>query len=87
MNPDSQPPRSLLHRPVAEQLHRDYSFQFSANARLPLVAGWDHSAGWFTRLHPKYRTPVNSIFFLGGVALAASFCRAHRVSACRKRFN
>ncbi len=51
-----------------------YSFQFSANARLPLVAGWDQLLpAWFTRLHPKYRTPVNSIFFLGGVALAASF--------------
>jgi len=51
-----------------------YSLQVSANARLPMVAGWDHLLpAWFTRLHPKYRTPVNSILFLGGVALAASF--------------
>ena len=51
-----------------------YSLQFSANARLPMVAGWDHLLpAWFTRLHSKYRTPINSIFFLGGVALAASF--------------
>src|SRR5262249_43185845 len=27
---------------------------------------------WFSRLHPKYRTPVNSIVFMGGVALSAS---------------
>jgi amino acid transporter len=50
-----------------------YTLFFSANARLPLVAGWDHLLpSWFTPLHPKYRTPVNSILFMGGVALAAS---------------
>jgi len=27
---------------------------------------------WFSVLHAKYRTPVNSILFMGGVALAAS---------------
>jgi len=27
---------------------------------------------WFTRLHAKYRTPVNSIFFLGGITIATS---------------
>jgi len=49
-----------------------YSLQFSANSRLPLVAGWDHLLpAWFTRLHPRFRTPVNSILFLGGVTLAA----------------
>jgi glutamate:GABA antiporter len=50
-----------------------YTLYFSANSRLPLVAGWDHLLPrWFTPLHPKYRTPVNSILFMGGVALAAS---------------
>jgi amino acid transporter len=50
-----------------------YTIYFSANTRLPLVAGWDHLLpSWFTRLHPKYRTPVNSTLFMGGVALAAS---------------
>jgi len=50
-----------------------YTLYFSANTRLPLVAGWDHLLPrWFTRLHPKHRTPVNSILFMGGVALAAS---------------
>ena len=50
-----------------------YTIYFSANTRLPLVAGWDHLLpAWFTRLHPRYRTPVNSILFMGGVALAAS---------------
>ncbi len=50
-----------------------YTLYFSTNTRLPLVAGWDHLLPrWFTALHPKYRTPVNSILFMGGIALAAS---------------
>jgi len=50
-----------------------YILYFSTNTRLPLAAGWDRLLpGWFTVLHPKYRTPVNSILFMGGVALAAS---------------
>jgi glutamate:GABA antiporter len=50
-----------------------YTLYFSANSRLPLVAGWDHLLPrWFTPLHPKYRTPVNSILFMGGVSLSAS---------------
>jgi glutamate:GABA antiporter len=50
-----------------------YVTYFSANARLPMVAGWDYLLpGWFTRLHQRYRTPVNSIFFMAAVSLAAS---------------
>jgi amino acid transporter len=38
-----------------------------------MVAGWDHLLpSWFTRLHPKYRTPVNSIYFGGSVAMLVS---------------
>lgn len=34
-------------------------------ARLPMVAGWDRLLPqWFSVLHPKYRTPVNSILFV-----------------------
>jgi amino acid transporter len=50
-----------------------FSFNFAANTRLPMVAGWDHLLpAWFTRLHPKYRTPVNSILFLGIITLFVS---------------
>ncbi len=50
-----------------------FSLNFAANTRLPMCAGWDHLLPkWFTRLHPKYRTPVNSILFLGGVTFVAS---------------
>ena len=47
------------------------SVNFTANTRLPMVAGWDHLLpAWFTRLHTKYRTPVNSIIFVGAMTLA-----------------
>jgi glutamate:GABA antiporter len=50
-----------------------FSINFSGNARLPMVAGWDHLLPpWFTRLHPRYRTPVNSILFVAVVTLALS---------------
>ena len=36
-----------------------------------MVAGWDNLLPrWFTTLHPRYRTPVNSILFVGLVAMA-----------------
>ena len=46
------------------------SINFTANTRLPMVAGWDHLLpAWFTKLHPKRRTPVNSIIFVGAITL------------------
>jgi glutamate:GABA antiporter len=49
-----------------------YSVYVSGMARLPMVAGWDHLVPeWFGRLHPTYRTPVNSILAVGGVALVS----------------
>jgi amino acid transporter len=38
-----------------------------------MVAGWDGLLpGWFTTLHPRYRTPVNSIVFVGAATFAFS---------------
>ena len=49
------------------------SVMFTGNTRLPMVAGWDGLLPpWFTRLHPRYRTPVNSIVFIGGITFAFS---------------
>ncbi len=46
------------------------SIYFAGNTRLPMVAGWDSLLPhWFTRLHPTYKTPVNSILFVGAVTL------------------
>jgi amino acid transporter len=47
------------------------SVMFGGNTRLPMVAGWDRLLPeWFTRLHARYRTPVNSILFVGAATLA-----------------
>jgi amino acid transporter len=49
------------------------SVQFGGNTRLPMVAGWDDLLPvWFTRLHEKYRTPVNSILFVGAATFFMS---------------
>jgi amino acid transporter len=49
------------------------SIYFAGNTRLPMVAGWDNLLpGWFSRLHKRYRTPVNSILFVGVITLAFS---------------
>ena len=46
------------------------SINFTGSTRLPMVAGWDRLLPeWFTRLHPRWRTPVNSILFVGAVTL------------------
>jgi amino acid transporter len=42
---------------------------FSLITRLPMVAGWDHLLpSWFSRLHPRYRTPSGSIAVIGAVS-------------------
>jgi amino acid transporter len=49
------------------------SLNFSATARLPMVAGWDRLLPrWFAKLHPTHRTPVNSILFVGAATLTCS---------------
>jgi amino acid transporter len=43
---------------------------FTGITRLPMVAGWDRLLpAWFTRLHPTYKTPVNSILLVGVTSL------------------
>jgi amino acid transporter len=38
------------------------SFLFTGITRLPMTVGWDKLIpAWFTRLHPRWRTPTNSI--------------------------
>lgn len=42
------------------------SVSFTAVTRLPMVAGWDRLLpAWFSRLHARYQTPVNSILLVG----------------------
>ena len=56
---------------LTSRLVANSSIVFTGNTRMPMVAGWDKLLpAWFTRLHPRYRTPVNSILFVGAVSLA-----------------
>ncbi|NJD11367.1 MAG: APC family permease [Gemmatimonadetes bacterium] len=49
------------------------SVAFTAVTRLPMVAGWDRLLpAWFSRLHPWYRTPVNSIAIVALFSFAMS---------------
>jgi amino acid transporter len=47
------------------------SLIFTGLTRLPMTAGWDHLVpGWFARLDPRRRTPVNSILFVAVLVMA-----------------
>jgi amino acid transporter len=49
------------------------SVNFAGSTRLPMVAGWDNLLpSWFTRLSARYRTPVNSILFVGATTFVIS---------------
>src|SRR5262245_40774898 len=49
------------------------SVMFAGITRLPMVAGWDGLLpSWFTTLHSRYRTPANSILFVGAMTFAFS---------------
>jgi len=46
------------------------SVNFTGITRLPMVAGWDRLLpSWFTRLHARYQTPVNSILLVGAISM------------------
>jgi glutamate:GABA antiporter len=49
------------------------SVHVTGSSRLPMVAGWDRLLpAWFSRLHPKFRTPVNSIMFVAALTVVIS---------------
>ena len=46
------------------------SIHFTGSSRLPMVAGWDNLLpAWFCRLHPRFKTPINSLLFVGAITL------------------
>src|SRR5215468_6692400 len=46
------------------------SVHVTGSSRLPMVAGWDRLLpGWFSRLHPKFKTPINSVIFVSALTL------------------
>jgi glutamate:GABA antiporter len=49
------------------------SVNFAGSTRLPMVAGWDNLLPrWFTRLSDRYKTPVNSVLFVGAITFVLS---------------
>lgn len=50
------------------------SLIFTGLTRLPMTAGWDDLVPrWFSRLHPRRQTPVNSILFVAILVMALIF--------------
>ncbi len=50
-----------------------YTILMAETSRLPMVAGWDSVLPeWFTRLHPRFRTPVRSLCVIVALAAVAS---------------
>ena len=46
------------------------SYLFTGVTRLPMTVGWDELLpAWFTRLHPRWKTPVNSILCTSALIL------------------
>ena len=49
-----------------------YTIVVAETSRLPMVAGWDSVLpAWFTRLNPRFGTPVRSLLVIVGVAAVA----------------
>ena len=59
-----------------------YTLIVAATSRLPMVAGWDKILPeWFTKLHPRFGTPVRSIFIIVGLAFLACILATYGASA------
>jgi len=51
-------------------------------SRLPMVAAWDHLIpAWFTRLHPRFRTPTRSLTVIVLLSVAMCFFASAGASA------
>ncbi len=49
-----------------------YALIVAETSRLPMVAGWDGILpAWFTRLHPRFGTPIRSIVVIVALAIIA----------------
>ena len=56
------------------------SVHVTGSSRLPMVAGWDCLLPrWFSHLHPKFKTPINSVIFVS--ALTVTIAVASQIGA------
>ncbi len=59
-----------------------YTLIVAATSRLPMVAGWDRILpDWFTRLSPRFGTPVRSIVIIVALAFLACLLATYGASA------
>lgn len=59
-----------------------YALITAETSRLPMVAGWDGILPeWFTRLSPRFGTPVRSILVIVGIAVIACTLASYNTSA------
>jgi amino acid transporter len=50
-----------------------FTMLMAETSRLPMVAGWDSILpAWFSRLHPRFHTPVRSLCVIVGLSAVAS---------------
>jgi amino acid transporter len=67
---------------LAIALVAQFAVIVAETSRLPMVAAWDHLIpAWFTRLHPKYRTPTRSIGVIVTLAVLMCFLASAGTSA------
>jgi len=67
---------------LAVSLTAQYSVSIAEASRLPMVAAWDHLLpAAFTRLHPRFRTPVLSIATITGLTLGFALLASAGASA------
>jgi amino acid transporter len=63
------------------------SYIFTGLTRLPMAAGWDHLIPtWFSRLHPRYKTPTNSIL-VSSLIIAATVLLGSAGARAAETFN
>jgi amino acid transporter len=67
---------------LAVSLVAQYAVIVAETSRLPMVAAWDHLIpAWFTRLHPRYRTPTRSLAVIVALAVLCCFLASAKAGA------
>ena len=64
----------MVSSALAISVVASYTIVVAEASRLPMVAAWDHLfPDWFTRLHPRFRTPTRSLAVIVLLAVVFSF--------------
>jgi len=67
---------------LAIALVAQFAVIVAETSRLPMVAAWDHLIpAWFTRLHPRFRTPTRSLAVIVSLSILMCFLASAGTSA------